>query len=101
MRKTLGIPSVFSTGDASELRRILKGLQGLIEERNRYIHAAWSYYDEKSKIAHGTRARRSGPEDIVASIEHIEGLADSFAEENDILLEIIFPPYCKLIQWTS
>jgi hypothetical protein len=90
---------VFETGDASELRRILDGLKMLVQNRNCYIHAAWSYYNEKSGTAHATRVRRSGPEDIVASIGQIEELADSFAEADEKLLTIIGSPYFDLIQW--
>lgn len=70
--RALEVSSVFGAGDVSELRRILNNLNGrngLVERRNRYIHAAWSYYDEKSKIAHGIRARRTEREDIIVSVE--------------------------------
>jgi len=93
--------SVFGTEDASELRSILNGLNALVGDRNRYIHAAWSYYNEKLRTAHATRVRRSGPEDIVASIGQIEELADSFVEADEKLLTIIESPYFNLIQWAS
>lgn len=96
-KRALGVSSVFDTGDVSKLRRILGNLNTLVEDRNRYIHAAWSRYDEKSKTAHGIRARRTEREDIIVSIEEIEGLANSFAEEDDILLTIIERPYFDLI----
>lgn len=97
--RALEVSSVFGVGDASELREILRRLSKLVENRNRYIHAAWSRYDEKSKTAHGTRARRTEPEDIIVSVEEIEGLVNSFAEEDDMLLTIIERPYFDLIGW--
>jgi hypothetical protein len=98
-KHALEISSAFGTGDVSELRRILDNLSTLVEDRNRYIHATWSRYDEKSKTAHGIRARRTEPEDIIVSIEKIEGLANSFAEADDILLTITERPYFDLIGW--
>ncbi|MGA9309752.1 MAG: hypothetical protein WBV74_05220 [Pseudonocardiaceae bacterium] len=98
-KRALGVSSVFGTGDVSELRRILGNLSTLVEGRNRYIHAAWSRYDEKSKTAHGTRARRTEPEDIIVSIEKLEGLANAFAEQDDMLLTIIERPYFDLNGW--
>jgi hypothetical protein len=83
-----------------ELRlTFVKWLNVLVRNRNCYIHAAWSYYNEKSGTAHATRVRQSGPEDIVASIGQIEELADSFAEADEKLLTIIGSPYFDLIQW--